>query len=174
MRARSSRLEAVGRAPAAVSAVNRLAPVIDALRRSVVIYYVTADDEASEGRNLMRKALCVVALALATPAYALACSPSDIKIKQADLVREEPSQILTAVGEFVNNCADPVFVRFHITVRDRSGRVVASNDSWPSGDEPVPAHGSYAFDLNAADEPDTRRAVQSMTIDIVSANTDGP
>ena len=120
----------------------------------------------------MRVGLSVAAVA--APAAAFACSPSDIEMKQADLVRQEPSRYLLAVGEFVNNCADPVFVQFHITVRDRNGRVVASNDRWPAGVDPVPAHSSYAFDLNAADEPDTRHAVQSMTIDIVGARTDGP
>jgi hypothetical protein len=32
----------------------------------------------------------------------------------------------------------------------------------------------FDIDLNAADEPDTRHVVQSMTIDIVGARTDGP
>ena len=120
----------------------------------------------------MRLGLYVAAAAF--PFAAFACSPSDIEINTPISSTKSRSLYSLAVGEFVNNCADPVFVQFHITVRDKNGRVVEADDAWPLGVDPVPVHKSCAFTVNALGEPDTRHVVQSMSIDIVSTKTDGP
>ena len=98
-----------------------------------------------------------------------ACSIGDIKVKQADLVRQSPSGLLIVVGELVNGCADATGVRFHITLRDSAGKVVSADDPWPAGTDNIPPHSSYAFTLNA-DEPRPDRPAVSLQVDVAEVH----
>jgi len=97
---------------------------------------------------------------------ASACSTGDIKLKQADLVRQEPSGYLLVVGELVNECDEGVAVEFHLTVRDKAGKVVSSDDVWPTGDHNIPPHSSYSFTVDA-EEPNPDHRGTSFQIDVI-------
>jgi hypothetical protein len=84
---------------------------------------------------------------------ALACSVSDIQIKQANLVHSgSGGQFSTVVGELVNGCSEATGVQLHITLRDATGRIIATGDPWPAGMHNIPPQRPYAFTVNAAED----------------------
>lgn len=96
-----------------------------------------------------------------------ACSVSDIQIKQADIVRDSAGgQFSTVVGELVNGCEDAVGVQLHITLRDRSGRVISTSDPWPASIHNIPAHTAYAFTANA----DESRPAEKVQVDVAEVH----
>lgn len=75
----------------------------------------------------------------------VACSPSDIKIKQADLIVGPYGY--RVVGELVNDCTEAIGVELHITLRDSvTGKVVTSTTDWPAKTNNIPPHSAYAFE----------------------------
>ena len=69
--------------------------------------------------------LLVILLGLsATPA--LACSPSDIKIKQADwqppVGRNSGDELVRFIGEVTNTCDEGVIIERHFVFRDAAGK----------------------------------------------------
>jgi hypothetical protein len=91
---------------------------------------------------------------------AIACSISDIKIKQADLVHNGHSS--TVVGELINGCGEATGVQLHITLRDSAGEVISTDDPWPAGTHNIPPHSGYAFTVNAEE----RRPAVSLHVDV--------
>lgn len=81
-------------------------------------------------------------LALAMPA--LACSPSDIKIKQADWQPPSASGLVRVVGELTNTCDEAIDAQLHFVFRDAAGKVTGADDEWVSTVNIAP-HSDYAF-----------------------------
>jgi hypothetical protein len=78
-----------------------------------------------------------------------ACSPADIKIKQADWHRVQTLgngllqvQIL---GEITNSCTIPASAQMAATFRDEKGAVVAVKEFWPTR-QPISPGESYPFE----------------------------
>lgn len=83
----------------------------------------------------------------------LACSVSDIQIKQATLVhRGSGGQFPVIVGELYNGCSEATGVQLHTTLRDKAGQVISSSDPWPASTHNIPPKSSYAFELNASED----------------------
>jgi hypothetical protein len=108
-------------------------------------------------------------LLAAIPLTARACSTSDIKIIQADLVRQEPSGLLLIVGELENTCSQATSVTFHVTLRDDANKVVSASDPSPAGTRKIPAHSTYSFTLDA-DEPTPEHRGTKFQIDVVAVD----
>lgn len=96
----------------------------------------------------MRKLLTfgTVLLALASPT--LACSPSEIKIKQADwqppIGRGPGDDLVRFIGEVTNTCDEGVNVELHFVFRDDAGKVTGAEDDWVSSVN-IPPRSDYAF-----------------------------
>lgn len=106
-------------------------------------------------RSLTARAILAAAmLLLLSSSYTVyVCSVSDIKIKQADIVRKgSMGQFTYVVGELANACNDATGVQLHITLRDSAGKVVVTSDPWPAGTHNIPAHTNYGFSLGVDDE----------------------
>ena len=73
------------------------------------------------------------------------------------------------VGELRNNCSNATSVRFHLTLRDDTGRVVEADDTWPAGTLKIPAHSDYAFTINA-NEPSPGRRATKFHIDVTAVD----
>jgi hypothetical protein len=56
------------------------------------------------------------------------------------------------VGELVNKCGDAIGVQLHITLRDRVGKVVSTDDAWPASTHNIPPNKPYGFTISV-DEP---------------------
>src|ERR1700722_3619839 len=98
---------------------------------------------------------------------ALACSISDIQIKQANLVhRGSGGQFSTVVGELINGCSQATGVQLHITLWDATGRGIATSEPWPAGTHNIPPHSLYAFTVNAAEDGGSSDSMQVEAIDV--------
>ena len=97
---------------------------------------------------------------------ALACSISDIQIKQANLVhRGSGGQFSTVVGELINGCSEATSVQLHITLWN-AGRVIATSEPWPAGTHNIQPHSLYAFTVNAAEDGGSSDSMQVEAIDV--------
>jgi hypothetical protein len=70
--------------------------------------------------------LVIAPFLVSTGRTAIACSISDIKIKQAELVHNGHSS--TVVGELINGCGEATGVQLHITLRDSAGGVISTDE----------------------------------------------
>lgn len=94
----------------------------------------------------------------------LACSPSDIQVKQASWVRKgSGQQFLRVVGEIVNHCADATGVQLKAVFRDGSGNVVTTTEFWPASIRNIPAGSAYAFEQPA----DGDRPVTALELNVI-------
>lgn len=95
----------------------------------------------------MRKALTtliIMGTAIASPA--VACSPEDIKIKQANSRPRDVKGFADIVGEITNTCDEAVDAKLHFVFRDATGKVSGVTDDWvTSGRINIPPHSEYAF-----------------------------
>jgi hypothetical protein len=99
---------------------------------------------------------------------ALACSVSDIQIKQANLVhRGSGGQFSTVVGELVNGCSEATGVQLHITLRNATGRIIATSDPWPAGMHNIPPRSPYVFTVNAAEDGGGADSLKVDVTDVV-------
>lgn len=119
----------------------------------------TSVREAKDWRGAVTRIVGAIALLTMLPLLdanvkaALACAVSDIQIKQANLVhRGSGGQFSTVVGELVNGCSEATGVQLHITLRDATGRIIATGDPWPAGVHNIPPQRPYAFTVNAAED----------------------
>ncbi len=87
-------------------------------------------------------ALLVLGASLAGSPALAGCALADIEIKNWEWRLE--NSYLVVVGEFVNNCAQPISVQFQVVVRDAAGKVVDAEDHYSAGDD-VPSGGVSAF-----------------------------
>jgi hypothetical protein len=111
--------------------------------------------------------LIMLSLLGANTEAALACSISDIQIKQANLVhRGSGGQFSTVVGELINGCSEATGVQLHITLWDATGRVIATSEPWPAGTHNIPPHSLYAFTVNAAEDGGSSDSMQVEAIDV--------
>ncbi len=111
--------------------------------------------------------IAIVPLTMPITATASACSTEDIKITQADIVRQGEVHLTSIiVGELFNGCDEAIGVNFHVTLRDNAGKVVWTDDPWPAGIHNIRPHATYAFTLNA-EEP--RPAVR-VEIDVAEVH----
>jgi hypothetical protein len=116
----------------------------------------------------MRTTIIAIA-ALATMAMlstaALACSISDIEVKQATLVRNQTLQLVSAVGEVYNGCADAIGVALEAVFRNKAGQVVIVDSFWAADIRNIPAHTFQAFDHPSGYDND--RLVTTMDLRVI-------
>jgi len=99
---------------------------------------------------------------------ALACSISDIMVKQASWVRlGSQQQFLNVVGEIYNGCADAIGVHVQAVFRDNAGQVVTETEFWPASTRNIPAHTSFAFEHPANGD----RPVAAIELHVIDVNS---
>lgn len=109
--------------------------------------------------------ITVLILISASTEAVRACSLSDIQIKRANIVRQEPSgPFPVVIGELVNGCDEATGVQLHITLRDNEGQVVSTSDPWPAGVHNIPPHSLYACTLYA--DADDDRPADSLQVKV--------
>jgi hypothetical protein len=110
-------------------------------------------------------AIAAIMLALASPA--IACSPSGIKIKQADWRPDKDGDFMgLIVGEVTNTCNEVVRVQMHFVFRDDSGKVTGVEDTGLGGAHISP-QSDYAFSTMAYAGPGVK--TMAATVQEVSA-----
>jgi hypothetical protein len=85
--------------------------------------------------------------ATSSAAPTAACSTSDIRILQADhyppTSNADPYGHI--VGEAANDCDGAAGVEIRITLRDQTGRVMASEEQWLAATANIPPHTTFPF-----------------------------
>ena len=85
----------------------------------------------------------VVAIAMVVSGAAVACSPSDITIRQQNW-RQHGNQI-NLVGELLNNCPTKTMVILKAVLRMKSGEIAIVHDFLPAGYRKIDPGQTYAF-----------------------------
>lgn len=92
------------------------------------------------------------------------CSPNNIKIKGLTGV-DEDGGYARITGVLINNCHEPMGVQLKITLFDKSGNVVDTEDEWPASISNIQPHIEYPFKrLISADRIWTKYSVVPIDV----------
>lgn len=93
-------------------------------------------------------ALAVFAIVAATNATA-ACSPSDAAVTISRWYDEQNLKMYYfAVGELVNNCAEPIGIEVRFIGRDKAGNLIDTKQAWPASIQNIPPRTRQPFKLS--------------------------
>lgn len=113
----------------------------------------------------MRGIVLAATLAASLPvSAALACAPSDIEVKQVSWSRLRA--YIVVVGEILNRCTSPTGVELKLTLRDKAGGVLDTDEFWPASIGNIGTGDAYSFKWRFEDD----RA--AATVDVVVLRTE--
>jgi hypothetical protein len=92
------------------------------------------------------------------------CSTGDIKIKGLTGT-EEDGGFANITGTLINNCPEPVGVQLKVTLFDKSGNVVDTQDMWPASISNIPPRIEYPFkDLMSVERSWSKYSVVAINV----------
>lgn len=75
-----------------------------------------------------------------------ACRPSQIGIAKLRAVRDSDTGYTRITGSLTNNCTSPAGPRIKITVYDKAGNILSSEDMWPASVSNIPPNTVFPFE----------------------------